>query len=84
RYSDEGRHGARRVLPTQVAQRDRKVRRRLRRARRVPEGRRRDGALHDARKAAKAARYAGEAGAGVLGEDAGRYARRMEDLQGVV
>ncbi|WP_431838249.1 CHAD domain-containing protein [Cellulomonas sp. Y8] len=84
RYSDEGRRRARRVLPAQVARRDRKVRRRLRRARRVPEGRRRDDALHDARKAAKAARYAGESVTGVLGKDAARYARRMEDLQEVL
>ncbi|HYQ75414.1 CYTH and CHAD domain-containing protein [Cellulomonas sp.] len=84
RYSDEGRRRARRVLPAQVARRDRKVRRRLARARRVPEGRRRDDALHDARKAAKAARYAGESVAGVLGKDAARYARRMEDLQEVL
>ncbi|NHT16695.1 CYTH and CHAD domain-containing protein [Cellulomonas sp. IC4_254] len=84
RFSEEGRRRARRVLPAQVARRDRKVRRRLRRARRVPEGRRRDDALHDARKAAKAARYAGESVAGVLGKDAARYARRMEDLQEVL
>ncbi|GIG35211.1 CYTH and CHAD domain-containing protein [Cellulomonas pakistanensis] len=82
--AEPGRARARKVLPAQVARRDRKVRRRLRRAARAPEGRRRDDALHATRKAAKAARYAGESVAGVLGKDAARYARRMEDLQEVL
>lgn len=77
----DGRRKARRVLPAQVARRDRAVRRRLDRARRAAEGPRRDEALHGARKAAKAARYAGESVAAALGRDAARYARRMERLQ---
>ena len=75
---------ATKVLPRQVAERDAKVRKRLRRARRRPAGHRRDEALHAARKAAKGARYAGEAVQGVLGADATRYAAAMEDLQEVL
>jgi CHAD domain-containing protein len=38
-------------------------------------------ALHELRKAAKAARYAGEACEPVLGDDAAQFAARFEDLQ---
>src|SRR5262249_60873575 len=38
-------------------------------------------ALHEVRKAAKRARYAAEAARPVLGKDARRLARRMEDVQ---
>lgn len=76
-----GRRRARAVLPGRVARRDVTLRRRLRRARRLPAGRRRDEALHRARTAAKAARYAAESVAGVLGKPAARYALATERLQ---
>ncbi|AXG77832.1 CYTH and CHAD domain-containing protein [Streptomyces paludis] len=44
----------------------------------------RDLALHSARKAAKRARYAAEAARPVLGGPAGRFARRMKDVQTVL
>lgn len=75
---------ARAVLPARVAERDAKVRKRLARARRLQPGHRRDEVLHEARKAAKSARYAGEAVQSVLGTDAARYARAMEALQEVL
>ncbi|WP_372407652.1 CHAD domain-containing protein [Streptomyces luteireticuli] len=47
-------------------------------------GQERDRALHDARKAAKRARYAAEAAAPALGKDARRLARRMKAVQTVL
>ncbi|MEW1724011.1 CYTH and CHAD domain-containing protein [Streptomyces sp. NPDC093109] len=47
----------------------------------LPPGRERDLALHSARKAAKRARYAAEAARPALGGPAGRFARRMKDVQ---
>ncbi|WP_306323053.1 MULTISPECIES: CYTH and CHAD domain-containing protein [unclassified Streptomyces] len=44
----------------------------------------RDLAMHDARKAAKRARYAGEAAAPALGKQAKRFARAMKDVQTVL
>ncbi|MFJ2769521.1 CHAD domain-containing protein [Streptomyces sp. NPDC087300] len=44
----------------------------------------RDLALHDARKAAKRARYAGEAATPALGEPAKRFAKRMKAVQTVL
>lgn len=41
-------------------------------------------ALHDARKAAKRARYAGETVAVVLGDDAAAFAAAMEEVQGAL
>lgn len=79
-----GRSRARATLPRLVARRDRAVRRRLKRARGAARGRPRDEALHRARKAAKAARYAGEAVRPAFGKDARRYARAMEALQEVL
>ena len=58
--------------------------RRMRRALAAPPGQDRDHALHQARKAAKRARYAAEAAAGVAGPDAGRFARRMQQVQSVL
>lgn len=46
-----------------------------------PPGHERDLALHEARKAAKRARYAGEAARPALGGPAKRFARRMKDVQ---
>ncbi len=67
--------GGRPVLEALLREEQRRTRRRLRAAFRVPEGARRDEALHGARKAAKRARYTAE----LAGAD--RLARRMRDLQ---
>lgn len=66
------------VLPKQVRRADRKVRRRHARIDGATDV---AGALHQTRKAAKRARYAGEAVAPALGKPAKRYAKRMEDVQ---
>ena len=47
----------------------------------MPAGAERDELLHDARKAAKQARYAGESVAPVFGKDASTFAAAMEDVQ---
>ncbi|HWS59038.1 MAG TPA: CYTH and CHAD domain-containing protein [Actinotalea sp.] len=59
----------------------RRVRRTLRSAGGTPEGAALDTALHEARKAAKAARYAAESVTGLVGEPAERLAERMTGLQ---
>jgi CHAD domain-containing protein len=78
------RESAREILPGAVARAYRRTRRRMRRARRAPAGRRRDLALHEARKAAKRARYAAEAVAPVFGKRARRFAKRMTAIQSVL
>ncbi|MEU6824951.1 CYTH and CHAD domain-containing protein [Streptomyces atriruber] len=50
----------------------------------LPPGHERDLALHDARKAAKRARYAGEAATPALGKPAKRFAKRMKSVQKVL
>ena len=75
---------ARRGIPAAVRGSDRKARRRMRSAWRAPAGPARDAALHQARKAAKQARYACEAAAPVAGGSARRLARRMKKLQTVL
>jgi CHAD domain-containing protein len=75
---------ARRALPRLVARRDARVRRLLKRARRTPPGPERDRVLHEARKAAKAARYAAEAVRPALGKQAAAYARALEKVQEVL
>ncbi|MBO0512151.1 CHAD domain-containing protein, partial [Streptomyces beijiangensis] len=50
----------------------------------LPPGEERDLAMHEARKAAKRARYAGEAATPALGEPAKRFARRMKAVQTVL
>ena len=59
----------------------RRVARRLKDALRTPAGPQRDTALHEARKAAKRARYAGEGAEAALGRPARRFARRMRSAQ---
>jgi CHAD domain-containing protein len=78
------RRSARRALPPLVARRDREVRTAVRRARAADAGPGRDALLHEARKAAKAARYAGEAVRPALGKPAKRYARALEAVQEVL
>jgi CHAD domain-containing protein len=75
---------ARQALPAAVSRSYRKTRRRMRRALEAPAGPARELALHQARKAAKQARYAAEAVAPVLGRDAARLGKRMKKLQTVL
>ena len=72
---------ARDVLPQAVARAYRRTRRAVRRARRADPGPARDAALHEARKAAKRARYAAEAAEPALGKKARRFAKRMKAVQ---
>ncbi|CAM5307978.1 CHAD domain-containing protein OS=Streptomyces alboniger OX=132473 GN=CP975_11785 PE=4 SV=1 [Streptomyces alboniger] len=50
----------------------------------LPAGEGRDLAMHDARKAAKRVRYAGEAATPALGRAAKRFAKEMKAVQGVL
>ena len=59
----------------------RRVAGRLAEASAAPGGAQHDQALHEARKAAKRARYAAEGARPTVGKSAGRLARRMKDLQ---
>ncbi len=72
------------VLPAAVDRMRRRVRSRMRRAQRTPAGPDRDAALHEARKAAKDARYAAEAASLGFGKPARQFARRMKKLQTVL
>ena len=72
------------ALAAAVRRSYRATRRRMRRALATPPGADRDHALHQARKAAKRARYAAEATAGVAGQDARRFAARMQQVQSVL
>jgi CHAD domain-containing protein len=72
------------VLPAQVRRVHQRAARRMRRAWHAPPGPARDVALHRARKAAKRARYAGEAVAPVAGKRARKYAKRMKRVQSVL
>jgi CHAD domain-containing protein len=73
------------ALPLAVGRTYRRTRRRMRRADHAPAGQARDVALHEARKAAKRARYAAEAAEPGLGKKTGkqarRFAKRMKDVQ---
>jgi len=72
------------TLTAAVASSYRTTRRRMRRALASPAGRDRDVALHQARKAAKRARYAAEAVSAAAGPDARRFAGRMQKVQSVL
>jgi CHAD domain-containing protein len=72
------------VLPPAVRRTRRRLRRRMRRARRAPAGPARDTALHEARKAAKHARYSAEAVSPVFGKPARRFAKRVKKVQSVL
>lgn len=69
------------LLPGAARRAYRRTRRRMRVARKASAGSERDVALHEARKAAKRARYAAELIAPVIGSDARRFARRMKRVQ---
>ena len=71
-------------LPVAVRRGYRQVRRRMRTAAEAPAGPARDHALHQARKAAKRARYAGEAAVPAFGTQARRFARQMQKVQSVL
>jgi CHAD domain-containing protein len=75
---------ARDVLPAAVRRAYRQARRRMRRARHVPAGERRNAALHEARKSARRARYAAEAAIPVAGQPARRFAKQMKKVQSVL
>lgn len=72
---------ARRVLPRRAGKAFARVRAAVTHAREAETPRERDLALHEARKAAKRARYAGEALTDAFGEPAALFAARMEDVQ---
>jgi CHAD domain-containing protein len=72
------------ALPAAVRSAYKKTSRRMTRALCDPEGERGDVALHQARKAAKQARYAGEAVASAFGKPARRFATRMKKLQSLL
>src|SRR5215469_16797335 len=72
---------AARVLPPAVRCARRRLRRRMRGARGMPTGPDRDAALHEARKAAKHARYSAEAVSPAFGKPARRFAKRMQKVQ---
>ncbi len=69
------------VLPKLVARSYAGVARLVEDAAARPAGAEHEELLHDARKAAKQARYAGESVARVFGEDAIRFAEAMEEVQ---
>jgi CHAD domain-containing protein len=77
----DARRPAAEVLPHQVGRARRRLRRRMRRARRTPAGPDRDTALHEARKAAKHARYSAEAVSPAFGKPARRFATRVKKVQ---
>jgi CHAD domain-containing protein len=72
------------VLPGAVARAYRRLRKRARYAGTLPAGPARDAALHEARKAAKRARYAADVLVPVAGQPARRFARRMKKIQSVL
>ena len=69
------------VLPPAVGRAYRRTRRRMRRAGQAPPGPGRDALLHEARKAAKRARYAAEAAQPAIGKKARKFAKRMKAVQ---
>jgi CHAD domain-containing protein len=72
------------VLPPAVRRTRRRLRRRMRRARATPAGPDRDAALHEARKAAKHARYSAEAVSPAFLKPARRFAKRVKQVQSVL
>jgi CHAD domain-containing protein len=72
------------MLPAAVRRARRRLRRRMRRALGSPAGPGRDTALHEARKAAKHARYAAEAASPAFGKQARRFAKRVKKVQSVL
>jgi CHAD domain-containing protein len=82
--SAEADRPAGRVLPATAGRTYRRTRRRIRQAGQTPPGRSQEAAYHEARKAAKRARYAGEAVSPALGQDARRFTKQMKKIQSVL
>lgn len=80
----QARMPAAQVLPAAVRRPGRQTARRMRRTRGAEQGKPMDEALHNARKAARRARYASEAVAPVIGKKAGRLAKQMKKMQSVL
>ncbi|MGN6677136.1 MAG: CYTH and CHAD domain-containing protein [Streptosporangiaceae bacterium] len=72
------------ALPPEVRRTYKRTKRRMERGLSLPAGERADIALHEARKAAKRARYAGEAVTSVFGAPAARFTKQMKKLQSVL
>ncbi|PVD06999.1 CYTH and CHAD domain-containing protein [Streptomyces sp. CS147] len=73
-----------RALPRAVLKDYEKLARRMDHALEHPPGPERDTAMHEARKAAKRARYAGESARPALGKPAKRFAQRVKAVQSVL
>jgi CHAD domain-containing protein len=73
-----------RVLPAAARRTYRRTKRRIRRAGHAPAGHPQEGAYHEARKAAKRARYAGEAVSPAFGKQARRFTKQMKKIQTVL
>ena len=73
-----------RVLPAAARRTYRRTERRMRQAGHTPAGHPQEGAYHEARKAAKRARYAGEAVSPAFGKEARRFTKQMKKIQTVL
>jgi CHAD domain-containing protein len=73
-----------RVLPAAARRTYRRTKRRIRQAGHAPAGHPQEGAYHEARKAAKRARYAGEAVSPAFGKQARRFTKQMKKIQTVL
>ena len=78
------RRPARKTLPRTLLTNQRRVGRRLESALALPAGPDRDVAVHETRKAAKRARYAGELAQPALGKGAKKFAADLADVQEVL
>lgn len=83
-WSAEAARPAGQVLPGAANRTYRRTRRRMHRAGQTPPGRPRELAFHEARKAAKRARYAGEAISPALGKQARHFTKQMKKIQTVL
>jgi CHAD domain-containing protein len=75
---------ARAALPAEVHHAYRRTAKRMRRAQHARPGQDADVAYHEARKAAKRARYAGEAVTPAFGQPARRFTKQMKQVQSVL
>jgi len=75
---------ASKVLPPAVRRTYKRTKRRMKHSLSLPPGEPGDVALHEARKAAKRARYAGEAVSSAFGAPASRFSKKMKKLQTVL
>ncbi len=83
-WTDQAGRAAGHALPAAVRKAYQTTGRRMKQAQRAPAGERRDAALHRARRAAKRARYAGEAVGPAFGQPARQFTRQMKQLQSVL